>query len=104
MINADYKEVIAPKERLLQNYIGRNISPKIRLDGFVFDTDGTIDSRHSTPVRCKLITTLISADTTGDDSTESWMRADGPKAVADFLDRNDLADGTVKWSAPAYNL
>lgn len=99
MIKPEYQAPIDKKVRLLQNYIGLPISDKIRLIGFTFDTDGTIDDRHSTPIRGNLKTTTISSETDGDDSTHAWIEADGAQAVVDFLDRLGQMDGTVKWNA-----
>jgi hypothetical protein len=99
MINAEYKELIDRKERLLQNFVGQNISPKIRFDGFKFDTDGTVSDLYSTPMRGHIVTSLISADADGNDSTEAWIEAGGPEAVVTWLDGLELLDGTTKYSA-----
>jgi hypothetical protein len=97
MIDPKYKEPIATKERLLQNLIGVPLAGKVRVEGFEFDTDGAIDSMHTTPIRCTIYSSVITGDVDGDNSNLAFIEAEGFRIIPERLEGLDLMDGSVRF-------
>lgn len=103
MIDPKYAPQIADLESEFQNYVGVLISPKIRIEGVVFDTGGSIDSRHSTPIQGHVYSTVVSSDTDGDNSNLAFIEAEGYIVIPEWLEGLGHLNGTVRWKLSPAN-